>query len=432
MKRLARLRYRILVAGILLSAVAISAPLYMRSKLNEISELHQYSIERWKRLTELNVQAKSIISNRNHADADVLQTAMVAVQDEQDELLSSIHINNRAYEASKKAFQTTTYVGIFFFIVLAVLMLSLWQTLIPGISRLLLAISEFRKGNFSYRTPDDGYDETAELARALNEMAVYLSAHTEKLRELNQLKSDFVSTVSHELRTPLTAIKGSIGLILGNMTGEISEETREMLNIAHRNADRLIRLINDVLDIAKIEAGAIRMHFKKHGVLETIEHAVIGLRPYAESHGIRIESSPSSTLLEKSPLVVMDRDKIEQVVTNLVSNAIKFSDAGATVRVKCEWNDEAVFVFVEDSGPGVSEEFQNRIFEKFQQEEGSANKAKEGTGLGLAIAKAIVNEHRGEIWVKSHPGSGSIFAFSIPWNGKDFIENIPAAISVNS
>ena len=337
----------------------------------------------------------------------------------------TIVANAAVSNASHKSVIVVTYGGMIFFIGFAALMLSLWFTLMPGLSHLVNAARELKRGNLDYRVNIVGRSETAQLGRAFNEMAVSLKAQNEKLKELNRLKTDFVSTVSHELRTPLTAIKGSIGLILGGVTGDIPTETEEMLRITQKNTDRLIRLINEVLDVAKIEAGAIQMHFDKFSLVDTISHAILGIEAFAHTQGIKL-------IWEKpqiSPLVVIDRDRLEQVMTNLLSNAIKFTEPGGTVSVNCEWENDRVVINVTDTGEGIHEEFLDRIFQKFQQAESAAHKAKEGTGLGLTICKALVEEHGGTIWVQSRVAAGSTFSFSLPWNGTEFVESKKPVIS---
>ena len=257
-----------------------------------------------------------------------------------------------------------------------------------------------------------GKSETAQLSRSFNEMAASIKERNEKLKELNRLKTDFVSTVSHELRTPLTAIKGSIGLILGGVTGDLAPEIQDMLKITQKNTDRLIRLINEVLDIAKIEAGAIQMKFQKYSLVETINHAILGTEGFAHTHGIKILWERPAT----SPLVVIDRDRIEQVVTNLLSNAIKFTEPGGTVQVQTYWESDRVVVECATTAR-ASPKSSSSAFFRSSSSRGKRHKAKEGTGLGLTIAKAIVEEHQGSIWVQSKLAQGSTFSFSLPWNG---------------
>lgn len=319
---------------------------------------------------------------------------------------------------ARKAVLVVTYNGVIFLCGFIALMVSLWYTIIPDLGSLMSAARELKRGNLDHRVHIDGKTESAHLGRAFNEMAVSLQAQNAKLQELNRVKNDFVSTVSHELRTPLTAIKGSIGLILGGVTGTIPPETADMLKITQKNTDRLIRLINEVLDIAKIEAGHIQMHFDKHSLVDTISHAVMGIEAFAQTQGIKLDWEKPQI----SPLVVADRDRLEQVLTNLLSNAIKFTEPGGKVTVRAFWESDRVVIEVSDTGEGIPEEFLERIFEKFQQATNAVNHQKEGTGLGLAIARAIVEEHGGSIWVSSKVAHGSTFAFSLPWNGTEFVE----------
>ncbi len=235
----------------------------------------------------------------------------------------------------------------------------------------------------------------------------------EKLKELNQLKTDFVSTVSHELRTPLTSIKGGISIILGGLAGPLSEEAKQLLLISHKNTERLIRMINEILDIAKIEARAIYLNFKQHGLTQILSHALDGFKIDAQSRKISLHHIATAN----SPVVFVDRDRIEQVLTNLVSNAIKFTHEGGKIEVWHTEEKNQIIIHVKDSGQGIPKEFLYKIFHKFHQVENTSNKAKEGTGLGLAIAKALIEEHKGKIWVESELGRGSCFSFSLPWDG---------------
>lgn len=228
--------------------------------------------------------------------------------------------------------------------------------------------------------------------------------------EVDRLKSEFVSMVSHELRTPLTSIKGSLGLILGGVCGEINGEVRELLTIALNNSDRLIKLINDILDISKIEAGKLKMNLEPLDLSSLIQRCVQHLAGFAQERQITIYTAINGSL----PLVKADRDQIERVVTNLLSNAIKFSEVGGLIRIWLERKPGWVIVRVRDHGIGIAPEDHQRIFDKFQQLQSGTNRKIGGTGLGLSICKAIVAEHHGQIGVESALGQGSTFYFSLP------------------
>ena len=227
-------------------------------------------------------------------------------------------------------------------------------------------------------------------------------------KTVDQMKSEFISIASHELRTPMTSIKGSVDLILGGHFGEVSQDARDLLDVAKSACDRMIRLINDILDLSKIEAGQIKLKLAPMSLGDAAERSMRTLQPLALQKGIRLKLHQSSEL----PPVVADRDRIEQIVTNLLSNAIKFSPEQGEVRLELSSTAEWVSCSVSDEGCGIREEDQDRIFGKFQQV-GEQHREK-GTGLGLAITHALVTEHRGKIWIESSPGKGSRFIFSLP------------------
>lgn len=220
-------------------------------------------------------------------------------------------------------------------------------------------------------------------------------------KRVDRLKNEFVSTVSHELRTPLTSIAGSLGLLSGGAAGEIGERARHLVGIAHANSLRLVRLINDILDIEKIEAGRMAFDLRTLDLLDVAGQAVAALRAYADGFGVTVEivSAPD-------PVVVFgDQDRLTQVVTNLVSNAIKFSPPGGSVSVAVGADGETAAIRVRDSGPGVPEAFLPRMFTKFAQADGSDSRRKGGTGLGLAIVKEIVERHAGAIRYRANGGA---------------------------
>jgi PAS domain S-box-containing protein len=229
-------------------------------------------------------------------------------------------------------------------------------------------------------------------------------------KRIEHLKDEFVSTVSHELRTPLTSISGSLGLLVGNAAGKLPEPATRLLTIAHKNSQRLVRLINDILDIEKIESGEVVFDMKRVDVAALVEQAVEGSKPYAESLGVTIRVDRTST----SSDVRADPDRLAQVVTNLLSNAIKFSPTGAEVVVSVEAPPDAVRIAVRDHGPGVPAKFKHRIFERFAQADSTDSRQKGGTGLGLSIVKGIVTRLGGTAGFGDAPGGGSIFHVELP------------------
>ncbi|MEE9233999.1 MAG: HAMP domain-containing sensor histidine kinase [Candidatus Acidoferrales bacterium] len=228
-------------------------------------------------------------------------------------------------------------------------------------------------------------------------------------KQIDQNKNEFISIASHELRTPMTSIKGSLDLLLGGFAGDLGEETRELLVIAQSGCERLIRLINDVLDISKIEAGRMQLRLQPISLFDSVQRSARTIKSYADGFQVKIVIDCPGP----PPEVLGDRDRLDQVVTNLLGNAVKFSPAGGTVTVSLCPVAGAVQCRVKDQGPGIPPDQRDRIFGKFQQVEGQAGK-KGGTGLGLAIAQALIRQHQGRIWVESEVDRGSEFIFQIP------------------
>ncbi len=228
--------------------------------------------------------------------------------------------------------------------------------------------------------------------------------------EIDRMKNEFISAVSHELRTPLTSIRGSLDLMASGVTGELPEEALALTRIAQRNCERLVRLINDVLDIEKIEAG--RMEIARDPiVLEAlVERAVESMRPYAAELEVelRFESSAPGALVRG------DADRLVQVMDNLLSNAAKFSPVGETVDIALERRGPLLRISVSDHGPGIAPEHHAQVFQKFAQIDASAARRREGTGLGLHIARGLVEGLGGRIGFSSKPGLGSTFYFELP------------------
>jgi signal transduction histidine kinase len=229
--------------------------------------------------------------------------------------------------------------------------------------------------------------------------------------EVDRMKTEFISTVSHELRTPLTSIKGSLALLLDGSV-PLDEEITELLQVSKRNADRLVRLVNDILDISKIEAGKLELDLAALRPERLCGDSVAGIDGIAKKVGVRVRCELQPDL----PAVLADQDRVVQVLTNLLSNALKFSPAGEEVVLRARRHDSAVCFEVKDNGPGIPPEFRSKLFTQFAQSD-RARREQEGTGLGLAICRALVLKHEGEIWVESEPGHGASFFFTLPTVG---------------
>jgi len=245
-----------------------------------------------------------------------------------------------------------------------------------------------------------GYNEHGELTFGI---AVYEDISARK--QLDLLKNRFVSTVSHELRTPLTSIHGALGLILGNALGEPNAKIRAMLELAEQNSQRLIRLINDILDMQKIEAGQMHFQFSKVQLAPLLHNAVDQMAAYAQQHKVSLELEPVSEDL----WVWADSNRLIQVLANLLSNAAKFSFADSVVQLQVQQQDQQIRITITDQGPGIDEAFKAVIFRPFSQSDTSDVRNFGGTGLGLSISKSIVEKHGGTLTFDSTAGVGSSF-----------------------
>jgi PAS domain S-box-containing protein len=233
-------------------------------------------------------------------------------------------------------------------------------------------------------------------------------------KHIERLKDEFVSTVSHELRTPLTSISGSLGLLAGQWASKLPESAARLLAIAHTNSQRLVRLINDILDIEKLESGHVVFNLSQVAVRSLVEHAIEDNRGFAENYGVRVRLDAASVELD----VNADPDRLAQVITNLLSNAIKFSPADGEVLVAVEKNANYARVTVRDHGSGVPDDFKLHIFEKFAQADATNTRQKGGTGLGLSIVKQIVERLGGRVGFDDASGGGATFYVELPvWDG---------------
>jgi len=238
--------------------------------------------------------------------------------------------------------------------------------------------------------------------------AVLLLRDVTELQELNRLKSEFVATASHELKTPLTSIGMSVRMLQERHGERLEERDRELLDAAVEDVERLRNLVDDLLDLSKIESGRMEMETETVPLSLLGEKAAEALRPQAEEKAVSLMID----LPEDLPSVRADPNKVTWVLNNLISNALRYSDRSGRIEVRAERVGEAVHVSVEDEGAGIPYEYQSKIFDKFVQVD--SDHAPGGTGLGLAIAQEIIHAHEGRIWVDSTPGEGSTFTFTLP------------------
>jgi signal transduction histidine kinase len=268
-------------------------------------------------------------------------------------------------------------------------------------------------GKLEHRLEVSGRDEISDLSREFNAMAG-------KLEELDQLKDDFVSSVSHELRSPLTAINGYADHLQTEYSGPLNEEQKEFIGIIKKNAARLGKFVDDVLNVAKIEAGQIDIEFKPVEMTPVINEIVTLFKPVADKKGISLEYSVEKGM----PQAYADHDKILQVMTNIISNALKFTPENGRIIVAAKNipSDKFLEVSITDTGIGIPADQLEKVFDRFHQVKGVREKitGEKGTGLGLAIVKGIVESHGGKIWVKSPvmelegEKRGTAFIFTVP------------------
>lgn len=238
-----------------------------------------------------------------------------------------------------------------------------------------------------------------------------------KLVDLYKMQKEFTSTVSHELRTPLASIKTAVDLVYKRMVGDINQEQEEVLGRANRNVDHLKRLVDDILDLTKMEAGKMQFDFEMNDINQVVQEVVAAQQDVAASRGLYVKTQ----LDMRIPQIPLDSERIIQVLNNLVNNAIKFTQkGGVTVTTRDKSADNHIIVSVSDTGKGIAEKDFPKLFQKFQQLESPSENEEGGTGLGLAICKEIILRHGGKMLMESAVGKGSTFSFILPVEERRF------------
>ena len=272
------------------------------------------------------------------------------------------------------------------------------------IGALALALRKSRQSNAQLRT------EITQLREARTQQEQALT----KRSELDTLKDEFISTVSHELRTPLTSIRGSLGLLSSGMLGDVDPKAQNLLRIATANTDRLVRLINEILDLDRMESGRATLQIRRCNLAQLITDSVETMQPLADAAQLTIATTGTLTVNNHPLRIDADADRIQQVLANLLSNAIKFAPAQTTITINVALAADTVTLRIIDAGRGIPAEKLDTIFDRFQQVEVSDARQKGGTGLGLAICRTIIHQHNGTITASQNPSAGSTFTITLP------------------
>jgi signal transduction histidine kinase len=322
------------------------------------------------------------------------------------DMVTGLDASRDAYELSRTFVVAFALAG---FVLTLALGYVISRSIIAPVREIDDRLNRIAGGDFSQRVVVANRDELGALADHVNSTCEQLQALYQNLENASRHKSQFLANMSHELRTPLNAILGFSELILDGVYGEVPEKIRGPLERMQRNGKHLLGLINDVLDFSKIEAGQLNLSLADYSVDELVR----GVYGAVESLAAEKKLSVSTLVPPGLPPARGDERRLAQALLNLVGNAIKFTDSGE-VSIEVAAAEGAYTFSVRDTGPGIAEADQARIFEEFQQVDSSMTKTKSGSGLGLAIAKRIVEMHGGRIWVESTAGAGATFSFTAP------------------
>jgi signal transduction histidine kinase len=287
---------------------------------------------------------------------------------------------------------------------------SISWSLIDPVRRMDARFGEIAGGDFSKQVDVPNRDELGALAGNLNRMSVELDRLYRQIEAANRHKSEFLANMSHELRTPLNAVIGFSEVLEEQMFGDLNDKQAEYVHDIRTSGQHLLLLINDVLDLSKVEAGRMELELSEFDISETLGAALMLVRERAARHGIELSLDAEAGL----DTFVADERKVRQVTLNLLSNAVKFTPDGGRVALRVRTVAAGIEIAVADTGIGIAPADQQAVFEEFRQVGGDSARKNEGTGLGLALARRFVQLHGGEIRVESEPGRGTTFTFFLP------------------
>ena len=306
-------------------------------------------------------------------------------------------------EAQETSLRFIIYIGAVALGLIVVISVFITRSITRPIALLVEKTKEMAEGGYQGDLKIQSPPEVARLNRAFNAMC-------EQLNKIDKMKSDFFSVMSHELRTPLTSIREGTSLLLEGVGGTLNEKQQKLMGIVSEESNRLIELVNSLLDLSKMEAGMMRFNFSRINLLPLLTIAAQLLEPLLVNKKIALRLD----LPESLPAVQLDNGRILQVLKNLLGNAIKFTPEGGTITVAAGVQSGVIQVSVKDNGPGISGDQLQLIFEKFRQVPSPGTPMVKGTGLGLAIVEQIITAHGGKVWAESKPGRGSTFHFTLP------------------
>jgi signal transduction histidine kinase len=322
-----------------------------------------------------------------------------------------VKVNRGAYGSSRNLF---VGVGAGSVLLALALGLALAGALVRPIQRTESRLAKIAAGDFSGHVEVPNRDELGSLAENVNRMNDELQRVYGELETASRHKSEFLANMSHELRTPLNAILGFSQVLKKKLFGELSEKQAEYVEDILSSGNHLLSLINDVLDLSKVEAGQIELEVAPFSLREAVERGVVMIRERASNNGVALAAEVGP----EAQVVTADERRVRQVLFNLLSNAVKFTPAGGRIDVSAARVNGEIQVAVADTGSGIASEDLDKIFEEFQQTDAGARQ-QEGTGLGLALSKRLVELHGGRIWVESELGVGSRFVFTLPAEGAE-------------
>ena len=325
------------------------------------------------------------------------------------DMVTIAEISSRGHVTSQIVVLGVAFGGVLFALILGY---SISSSIVGPVKQMNRRLQEIAQENFSSRLEIPNRDELGNLASALNDMSNELGRLYREIHAASRHKSEFLANMSHELRTPLNAIIGFSQVLGERVFGELNEKQAEYIQDIHESGAHLLSLINDILDLSKVEAGRMELALKKFDVRLALDNALTLVKERSLRHGISLEVDLGSGL----GTIVADERKLKQIMLNLLTNAIKFTPEGGSITVDANGAENRLQIAISDTGVGISPEDQKMIFEEFRQVSEKDGQAREGTGLGLTLTKKFVEMHGGEISVESEVGKGSSFRFFLPLN----------------